>query len=91
MTGNLPTGRVPGTQITAHPGAQLAAQSWGQWQVTVNGKPARLAIVTDDGQVVADGPEVAQEVRAVALNAFANFWKGLGHLRVVSNPIAAKA
>jgi hypothetical protein len=50
--------------------------------VTVNGKPAKLAVVTEDGTVVAAGVDVAREVQAVAINLYREFLKGNGHLRV---------
>jgi hypothetical protein len=51
---------------------------------TVDGKAARLAILTDDGRVIASGNQVAKEVEAVALNSYRNFLKGQGYLRVHS-------
>jgi len=58
--------------------------------VTVDGKPARLAIVTDDGQVIASGDQVAREAEAVAVNSYREFLQGKGFLRVLSNPIQPK-
>lgn len=78
MTGNLTTGAIPG--------AVISANAYGPWRVSVNGRPARLAIVTDDGQVVAAGDDVAAELRAVALNAVAKFWQGQGHMTVTNEP-----
>ena len=51
------------------------------------GLPQRFAVVTDDGQVVAVGAGVATEAENVVLNCYRNFWKGLGHLKVMSNHI----
>jgi hypothetical protein len=55
--------------------------------VLVNGKPAKLAIVTADGRIVAAGDDVAEEAQAVAVNCYRSFLKGTGHLRVHSKPI----
>lgn len=79
MIGTQPVGTIIGVVISAvsHEGLR----------VTVNGKPARLAILTDDGQVIAAGDDVAREAEAVALNCYRNFLKGQGYLRVNSEPI----
>lgn len=79
MIGTQPEGCISGVVISAvsHEGLR----------VTVNGKPARLAILTDDGQVIASGENVAKEAEAVALNCYRNFLKGQGYLRVNSEPI----
>ena len=78
MIGTQPTGAISGVVISmvVHEGLI----------VTVNGKRARLAIVTDDGQVIAAGAQVAQEAQAVAINSYRNMWIGQGHLRVLSKP-----
>lgn len=79
MIGEQPTGRIEGVHIvaTAHEGLR----------VTVNGKPARLAVITEDGQVVAAGATVAREAEAVTINCYRNLLKGQGHLQVWSAPI----
>lgn len=56
--------------------------------VLVNGKPARLAIIDDNGQVLAAGSDVAKEAEAVSVNSYRNFLKGQGFLRVLSKPLA---
>lgn len=83
MIGTNPTGTIPGAVISAVAHEGLT--------VTVNGRPARLAIVTEDGQIVASGPEVAREARAVACNSLQNLWKGKGWLRELSKPIPLNA
>lgn len=65
MIGSQPTGQLAGVIISAVAHEGLV--------VTVDGKPARLAIVTEDGQVVAAGPDVAREARAVAVNNYRDF------------------
>ena len=79
MIGTQPTGTVPGVVISAVAHEGLS--------VTVDGKPARLAILLDDGTVVAAGRDVAREAQAVAVNLHRAFLKGNGHLRVLSEPI----
>ncbi|SFB95783.1 hypothetical protein SAMN05216344_10685 [Polaromonas sp. OV174] len=79
MIGQQPIGALAGVVISSvsHEGLR----------VLVNGKPARLAIVTDDGQVVASGDQVAREAEAVAVNAYRGFLQGKGFLKVLSKPI----
>ena len=79
MIGTQPTGAIPGVVISAviHEGLV----------VTVNGAHARLAIITDDGHVVASGDQVAREAEAVSINCYREFLQGAGHLRVHSKPI----
>jgi hypothetical protein len=79
MIGNQPTGGIAGVVITAvaHEG----------FTVEVDGKHAQLAIVTDDGRIVAVGDQVAREAEAVAINSYRNFLQGKGFLRVSSRPI----
>lgn len=74
MIGTQPTGAIAGVVISAVSHKGLT--------VTVDGKPARLAIVTDDGSIIAVGDVVARESEAVAVNCYRNFLKGQGHLTV---------
>lgn len=80
MIGTRPTGTISGVVISAviHEGLT----------VTVDGKPAQLAIISDDGRVIAAGAEVAREAEAVAINCYRAMWKAQGHLRVHSQPIS---
>lgn len=75
MIGHQPTGRLPGVVITAvtHEGLR----------VTIDGRPASLAILSDDGAVVASGDQVAREALAVAVNCYRQTLQGRGHLRVI--------
>lgn len=82
MIGEQHTGAITGALISAVAHEGLT--------VTVDGRPARLAIVTDDGQVFVAGDVVAREAQAVAVNAYRSFLKAQGHLRVWSKPMAAK-
>lgn len=79
MIGTQPTGAIEGVVISAvaHEGLR----------VTVDGKPARLAIVDDAGNIVTASPLVAREAEAVALNNYRSFLQGKGHLRVMSKPL----
>ena len=79
MIGTRNTGTVDGVVISAVSHEGLS--------VTVNGRPARLAVVTEDGQIVAAGVDVAKEAEAVAVNSYRSLLKGSGHLRVLSKPI----
>ncbi|MGJ7506856.1 hypothetical protein [Variovorax sp. GT1P44] len=79
MIGDQTTGTLDGIVISAASHENL--------RVTVNGKPARLAIVLDDGTIVAAGTPVAREVKAVVVNSYRNMLKGQGHLRPLGNPI----
>ena len=56
-------------------------------KATFHGKPAQLAIITEDGQIIAAGASVAQELEAAIVSCYRNTLKGLGHLRVQSSPI----
>ena len=79
MIGQQPTGKLQGVVISSvsHEGLR----------VSVDGKPARLAIVLDDGTIVSAGAAVAREAEAVAVNQYRNVLRGQGHLRVLSAPI----
>ena len=72
MIGPQPTGCIDDIVITA--------QSHTGLKVIARGKPARLAIVTDDGEVIVAGDLVAKEAEAVAINSYRNFLAGKGHL-----------
>lgn len=80
MIGTQPTGAIDGVVISAVSHEGLT--------VMVDGKPAKLAIVTDDGRVIAIGTQVAREAEAVAVNSYRSLLKGKGFLRVLSKPIA---
>jgi len=79
MIGLQPKGAINGAVISAvaHEGLR----------VEINGKPARLAIVTDDGEIVACGADVEREAAAVARKSLENMWKAKGWLRELSQPI----
>lgn len=79
MIGDQPTGTIDGVVISAVAHEGLS--------VTVRGCRGRLAVLDENGQVVADGDDLAAEVEAVAINAYRNMLKGQGHLRVLSAPL----
>lgn len=81
MIGTQPTGAIEGVIISAVSHEGLT--------VTVNGRRCRLAIVDDDGTVIAAGDQVAREAEAVAVNNYRSFLQGKGFLRVLSKPIEA--
>jgi hypothetical protein len=83
VIGTQRTGRIEGVFITAVAHEGLT--------VTVNGKPGKLAILTEDGTVVAEGADVAREAQAVAVNLYRNFLIGEGRIRVISDPLGPKA
>lgn len=81
MIGKQNTGAIEGVVIS-----KVSHESL---RVSVNGKPAKLAIVLDDGTIVSAGEDVAREAEAVTLNCYRNVLQGKGFLRVISLPIAA--
>ena len=79
MTGPRPIGVTKG--------AIISAVSHEGLSVTVDGKPAQLAIITEDGHIFAAGEKVAREVEAVAINKYRDYLLATGRLRVLSKPI----
>ena len=75
MIGDQKTGLIPQAIIStvAHEGLRIT---------TRDGQPARLAILDANGAIIAEGEDVAAEVRAVSVNGYRAFLKGQGHLRV---------
>jgi len=78
IIGDQKTGQVEGVVISANANDGLT--------VTVNGKPARLAVVDEDGRVHALGEYVAKEAFNVSVNAYRDFLRGNGHLHTHSKP-----
>ena len=67
--------------------AQLAGTIYGGLTATTkDGKPARLAIIDEDGNVIDAGIAVAREAWRIALTVHINFLRGHGHLTVHSTP-----
>jgi hypothetical protein len=70
MIGTHTTGRIQGVHIEA--------RSFEGLRVTANGRPARLAIVDENGRVIAAGADVASEAEAAAINGWRAVLKGEG-------------
>lgn len=79
MIDQLPVGTIEGVVISAvaHEGLR----------VTVDGRPARFVLMTEDGQLIDAGNQVTKEAEAVAVNNYHNYLLGKGHVRVLSNPM----
>lgn len=58
----------------------------GYQVTTVDGRPARLAIIDSDGNVIEAGEAVAREAWNVCIAVQKNFWIGQGHFVVHSGP-----
>ena len=80
MIGTQPTGAIAGVLVTAasHKGLTVTADS----------RPAQLGVALDGGIIVAIGPQVAQEARAVSVNSYQNFLQGQGWVRVFSEALS---
>lgn len=53
---------------------------------TKDGRPAKLAIIDEDGNIIEAGEAVAKEAWNVTLASYKNMMIGQGHLRVFSEP-----
>jgi len=68
-------------------GAKLSATvSTGFSVHTKSGTRARMAIIDDQGNVLAAGEEVAWAAWRVCVEVQENFWEGQGHLVVHTTP-----
>ena len=75
---------VPNPQLQA---AHISATvSEGFTATTADGKPARLAIIDEAGNVIDAGPDVAWAAWKVCIEVQENYWEGMGHLVVHSSP-----
>jgi hypothetical protein len=68
--------------IPAFAQAELSATCAGIKACTKDGKPARLAIVDEAGQVLEAGADVERAAWLLMLLARRNFLEGNGHVRV---------
>lgn len=75
---------VPNPQLLAC--SIRATISTGFSATTAAGKPARLAIIDEAGNVIEAGPTVAWAAWRVCIEAQENFWQGQGHLVVHAGP-----
>lgn len=82
MIGEQQTGTIDSVVVSALPHEGI--------RVMHAGAPARLAVLDANGNVIAEGGELAEEVEAVVVQAYRNLLKGTGHLRVLSKPIKTK-
>jgi hypothetical protein len=75
MIGEIKTGTLTTSEISAviHRGLSVK---------TNDGKPARLAIIDEHGNIIEAGDQVALEAFMVSIASYKNFLKGNGHLRV---------
>lgn len=73
MIGHIPTGTLPGVEISAviHEGLKISA----------NGRPCRLAVIDDQGNIVSADAQVAREAFNVAISSYKQLLKGQGHIR----------
>jgi len=68
-------------------GASLSATvSTGFTAKTEAGGNARLAIIDENGNVIAQGQDVAWAAWRVCVEVQENFWEGQGHLVVQTQP-----
>lgn len=75
---------VPNPQLLA---SRISATvSTGFTATTADGRPARLAIIDDQGNIIEAGSDVAWAAWKVCIEAQENFWEGQGHLVVHSSP-----
>lgn len=78
---------IPNTKLN---GAQLSANVSTGFTVRSNsGKKARMAIIDDQGNILAAGEEVAWAAWRVCVEVQENFWEGQGHLVVHAGPPGA--
>ncbi|QND86425.1 Uncharacterized protein ChrSV_4199 [Chromobacterium vaccinii] len=57
---------------------------------TAEGKPALLAIVDEDGNIIETGEQVAKEAWNVAIASYKSFLIGEGHMRIHTSPPGLK-
>ncbi len=63
-----------------------ATVSTGFNVTTADGRPARLAVVDDAGNVIEAGQDLAWAAWRVCVEVQENFWEGMGHLVVHTSP-----
>lgn len=75
---------IPATDTLEN--VQISGVSHEGLKVTLkDGRPARLAVIDEQGNIVEAGQTVAKEVWNVTLAVYKNFLIGQGHLRVFSS------
>lgn len=76
-------------KTSAHPTTApvIAATATGGLIVTLSdGRPARLAVVDETGQVITSDAGITRQAFDASCRAYRNFLQGLGHIRAVSDP-----
>ncbi|WP_018991283.1 class II aldolase/adducin head domain-containing protein [Aromatoleum toluclasticum] len=76
---------TPTTDTLAHTVISGSATT-GMTVTTRDGRPARLAVLDEDGNVIEAGDAVAREAWNVAIQCHRNFWQANGHLVVHTSP-----
>lgn len=77
---------IPGPVDTLK-NAVITGAIWRGLVVTTrDGKPAKLAIVDENGTVIEDGPAVARECWNIVLQVHRNYLMDVGYLIVHSSP-----
>lgn len=79
MKDALPNPQLQASRISA-------TVSTGFTATTADGKPARLAIIDEQGNVIEAGADVAWAAWRICVEAQENFWEGIGHLEVHTSP-----
>ncbi|AXK71668.1 hypothetical protein DWG18_04760 [Lysobacter sp. TY2-98] len=68
-------------------GPTIAARCYdGLTAFTAEGAPATFALLDARGNVIASGGRVAEAAYAASINAYREFLKGQGHMRVLTPP-----
>lgn len=76
---------IPETDTLEH--SRISANvNTGYRLTTADGRPARMAIIDADGNIIDAGEAVAREAWNVCIAVQKNFWLGQGHLVVDSSP-----
>lgn len=76
---------ITAPEIGTIPGAEISAVAHEGFTVRLpDGRHARLAVVDDDGRIIAAGADVEREAWAVASAAWRNFLIGMGFMRVMT-------
>jgi hypothetical protein len=69
----------------AQAGITISGVSHAPLSISVNGRPGRLAIIDEDGRVVTDSQDVAEECAAVVVGVLHNFWAARGWIKVMNS------
>lgn len=57
---------------------------------TTDGRPARLAVIDEDGNIIETGPTLARAVWETSIASYKNYLIGNGHMRVQTSPPGLK-